>query len=195
MSYTKEQAREYHQRPEVKSRHRERSSTYYWKHHDAELQKMKERNQRPDIKLKRKEYLQLPEVKARKRELDRIRYYKNHEKMLSKNRLTRGKQRFYGGRYHWINTYWDRIWNTYRLRKSDWIRIWIEQNKGKCYICGVQMKLKSTNKKIGLHIDHSHKTGKVRHFLCSNCNRFLGFVSDDINRFERAVIYLRETDE
>ena len=35
--------------------------------------------------------------------------------------------------------------------------------------------------------DHSHKTGKFRGWLCSNCNSGLGFFRDDPARLERAV--------
>ena len=37
----------------------------------------------------------------------------------------------------------------------------------------------------GAHIDHCHKTGKVRGILCVQCNMLLGKLKDDLNYIER----------
>lgn len=41
------------------------------------------------------------------------------------------------------------------------------------------------------HLDHCHITGKIRGFLCSNCNTGLGLFKDNINLLESAIKYLR----
>ena len=43
-----------------------------------------------------------------------------------------------------------------------------------------------------LYVDHDHNTGKVRGLLCSNCNRMLGLVGDNISTLSNAVKYLQK---
>lgn len=43
-----------------------------------------------------------------------------------------------------------------------------------------------------LHIDHNHKTGKIRKLLCTNCNRGLGYAQEDIAVLENMIRYLKE---
>ena len=58
--------------------------------------------------------------------------------------------------------------------------------KGICKICGEhQSKLKIT-----LHVDHDHKTGKVRGLLCGNCNSGIGLLHDDNQLLYRAYEYI-----
>ncbi|WP_346175633.1 endonuclease VII domain-containing protein [Streptomyces cuspidosporus] len=40
------------------------------------------------------------------------------------------------------------------------------------------------------HVDHCHKTGKVRGVLCFNCNSAIGKLGDDPDVGRRAVAYL-----
>ena len=40
------------------------------------------------------------------------------------------------------------------------------------------------------HVDHDHKTGKVRALLCFNCNVMLGNSFDDPEILRRALLYL-----
>jgi hypothetical protein len=46
----------------------------------------------------------------------------------------------------------------------------IKDSEGKCNICGSE----SPNSSWGWHLDHCHKTGKVRGILCMQCNTTLG---------------------
>ena len=41
-----------------------------------------------------------------------------------------------------------------------------------------------------LHMDHDHKTGKFRGWLCGSCNRALGFLKDDPSRLQLLLDYL-----
>lgn len=51
----------------------------------------------------------------------------------------------------------------------------------KCAICGLR-------KRLGL--DHCHKTGRLRQYLCRGCNSGLGQFADSISLLKRATRYL-----
>jgi hypothetical protein len=72
----------------------------------------------------------------------------------------------------------------YGIDVADYERMLQEQNGG-CYICG-----KKPTGKRALDIDHDHETGKVRGLLCSNHNRGIGLLDDDISLLARAIQYL-----
>jgi hypothetical protein len=62
-----------------------------------------------------------------------------------------------------------------------------EQQKGRCKICGKHQK----NFKNALHVDHDHKTGKIRGLLCGNCNRTLGYFNENPLIFIKMAKYVR----
>ena len=61
----------------------------------------------------------------------------------------------------------------------------LKKQKGKCLIC------EKTSKRT-LHIDHDHKTGKIRGLLCFRCNYGLGYFKDNLKIFKNIVKYLGE---
>lgn len=69
----------------------------------------------------------------------------------------------------------------YGITSKDIDRMLIEQ-LGLCLIC------ENPTKKF--HVDHCHKTGKVRGLLCGGCNIGLGSFRDDVPRLKRAAAYL-----
>lgn len=76
------------------------------------------------------------------------------------------------------------ITRKYGLEVSTYNRMFEEQ-EGKCKICG--------NKGLPgkrLHIDHNHKTGKVRALLCHHCNSGLGQFFEDKALLKAATDYL-----
>lgn len=69
-----------------------------------------------------------------------------------------------------------------------------EAQGGRCKICGEEIE-QWDRRTHRTHIDHDHKTGKVRGILCSNCNKLLGYARDDSAILKAAVEYLgRESD-
>lgn len=65
----------------------------------------------------------------------------------------------------------------------------LDSQGGKCAVCG-------TNEYVGPgkcpHIDHDHKTGKIRGLVCVRCNVLLGMAQDQHERFIAAIRYLEK---
>ena len=75
----------------------------------------------------------------------------------------------------------------YGIEPADYDAILARQG-GRCAICG------SEPARL-LHVDHCHRTGKVRGLLCSPCNTGLGHFKDDPERLNRAVVYLVQSQQ
>lgn len=75
-----------------------------------------------------------------------------------------------------------------RDRKSKLKRVYGIDVQDVPYVCEVCGK---DNGKRAICIDHDHETGKVRGFLCGNCNRALGLLKDDPALLEKLALYLR----
>ena len=69
-----------------------------------------------------------------------------------------------------------------------------ESQKGLCKICR-KSKDENGKTKKNLAVDHCHETGKVRGLLCMICNTGLGKFNDDPDILERAIKYLRGSND
>lgn len=69
---------------------------------------------------------------------------------------------------------------------EDLVRVYNKQS-GCCLLCGAF----GGDKGQFLHLDHDHKTGNFRGFLCSSCNRGIGYLKDDPDLLERAAKFIR----
>lgn len=58
---------------------------------------------------------------------------------------------------------------------------------GCCAVC------RSTGGRELLHVDHDHRTGKVRGLLCRKCNVFLGMVGDSPERIRLLIAYIQRS--
>lgn len=58
----------------------------------------------------------------------------------------------------------------------------------KCDCCGFTY---DDNCKRKLHIDHCHKTGRVRGILCHSCNISLGLLNESITRVNLLLNYIK----
>ncbi len=57
----------------------------------------------------------------------------------------------------------------------------------KCAICKIDLPMSGGF----THLDHDHLTGKLRDFLCTNCNRGLGHFKDNKDVLMAAINYLQ----
>jgi hypothetical protein len=75
-----------------------------------------------------------------------------------------------------------------RLRKygvsDDDVRVMLERQMHACGICYDSIDIRA-------HVDHDHKTGRVRGLLCTRCNTMLGHARDDIANLTAAIGYLK----
>ena len=63
----------------------------------------------------------------------------------------------------------------------------INKTNNTCCICGA----KGEDERRSLHIDHCHKTGKIRGLLCESCNLGLGKFKDSEELLKKAIEYLK----
>lgn len=61
----------------------------------------------------------------------------------------------------------------YGMSEDDFRVLWDFQ-EGRCWACSRRF-----TKRLLAHIDHDHRTGKVRALLCNRCNQALGFLHDN----------------
>lgn len=63
----------------------------------------------------------------------------------------------------------------------------IAQQNGKCAVCEIELGLLKPSL---VHVDHDHRTGRVRGVICARCNVGMGYFSDDPQVLLRMVDYL-----
>lgn len=63
----------------------------------------------------------------------------------------------------------------------------LKEQDYKCALCGTE----KAGGRGTFHVDHDHKTGKVRGLLCHHCNTGLGLFYDSENLLLKAILYLK----
>ena len=89
---------------------------------------------------------------------------------------------------NWMRRNPKKVKNAYLLREygisHKEYNILVKNQNNLCAICIKEELGKS------LAVDHCHKTGKIRGLLCSDCNRAIGMLKDDITILRNAIEYL-----
>lgn len=79
----------------------------------------------------------------------------------------------------------ERKWlKRYGISREDY-ELFLQKQGGGCAICS-----RKPPEGRHLHVDHNHKTGKVRGLLCFSCNSALGKFGDEAEGFKKVVAYL-----
>lgn len=76
-----------------------------------------------------------------------------------------------------------RLYRDHGMGKDEFDTMLKEQD-GRCAICHKELDKP--------HLDHDHKTGKVRGILCPTCNWGLGMFKDSIRNLASAIVYLED---
>lgn len=79
-----------------------------------------------------------------------------------------------------------RIQNVYGINLETYQNKLLSQ-QCKCAICKTDLPMSGGF----THLDHDHLTGKIRDFLCTNCNRGLGHFKDNKDILMEAINYLQ----
>jgi hypothetical protein len=84
------------------------------------------------------------------------------------------------------------VFYKYGLTKDQYLEMLVSQ-KHVCAICGGTEYVvdKRTGKIRRLHVDHCHKTGKIRGLLCQKCNQAIGLLGDTSILVLKAAAYLQ----
>lgn len=73
---------------------------------------------------------------------------------------------------------------------ADWFDLQMRKQKGRCMGCKID--LSGTNKQDTPHVDHCHKSGKVRGILCNRCNSVVGLCEDSTSILQSLTRYLKK---
>lgn len=144
-------------------------------------------------KLNRKEYARKWYLKNKDRlnTGSKIYFYKNKEKLhlAHKKYYLKNKEKIkVKHAQQYINTReikrdkWYK--RTYGISWEDKQRM-IQSQEGRCMICKESFISEKTT-----HVDHDHKTGKIRDILCDTCNNGIGKFKDNIELMQNAINYL-----
>ena len=77
----------------------------------------------------------------------------------------------------------------YGLTEEAFLAI-LDSQGGRCACCGTDTPAGRFN---SWHIDHCHKTGKIRGLLCNNCNTGAGKFGDNLEGILKATNYMAKT--
>jgi len=81
----------------------------------------------------------------------------------------------------------------YGITPEDFDTMWEKQHR-RCAICNKELQQSYGKLHDTCHVDHNHKTGKVRALLCLQCNSLCGMARDNSAILIKAAKYLEDHD-
>lgn len=145
----------------------------------------------------RKAYNNSPTVKAT------IAAYTELDKLNRKNKKQKYNKDHKDKNAEWNRAYWQKPKNkkrrTERMRflrygvTNEQFELLFSSQDGVCAICKFKTETRSP-KKPSPHIDHCHKTGRIRGLLCNPCNKALGLLLENPQLALAAFNYLNNAD-
>jgi transcription elongation factor Elf1 len=64
---------------------------------------------------------------------------------------------------------------------------------GEIFQCPICKRKKEIWHKNQVCLDHNHETGEIRGYICGDCNASIGRMGENIDVFERAILWLKGT--
>ncbi len=119
---------------------------------------------------------------------------RNRERLKAYSAKSRTK---YGAKYEqkrkdWVDANREKV-RTYQRgyrRKRAGLPEPTREKPGNCECCG-----KPPNGKGCMHLDHCHRTGEFRGWLCFQCNSGIGALGDNVAGLARAIVYLSRSEK
>jgi hypothetical protein len=82
--------------------------------------------------------------------------------------------------------YFEILKNRYGVSR-EWLYSQLEKQNGRC-ICGFVFSLFTGDRSLSPHVDHGHRTNKVRGLLCQRCNTAIGLLYLDEKTAEESFV-------
>lgn len=119
---------------------------------------------------------------------DRERYRRRVATPEGKAKLLAASAR-YNLTEHGKLTAWTRyLQKAYSIDSTTYLQL-LDAQDGRCAIC------KTNPDSRRLHVDHHHKSKKIRGLLCGKCNQAIGLLNEDLKLFDAAKKYLEFENE
>ena len=88
--------------------------------------------------------------------------------------------------------YFYNIERTYGVTQAAFRALWDAQ-QGCCFGCLEELRLTTGSRENDVHLEHDHRTGKIRGLACRGCNWALGSFEDNPARLLQAALWLNRT--